>query len=206
MIFRLYIPKKPIAFAFLLVFSFTLAPCAHAQLSRSERKAWKKELRRMTPESFKQLIEEKANLSYLLALQDNENSELKTFASKQEQEIIFYKSEIEELRQQLKSREVQLGLVTEEGEHWDSGVIFKVQIGALRPSDFLEKKERTYTLEVEDGKTYMQYVIGNFRNYRKADALKKHMRKIGMTRAWIVPYKDGKRVPLKEVLEVVLED
>jgi len=30
------------------------------------------------------------------------------------------------------------------------------------------------------------------------------MRKVGINRAWIVPYKDGKRVSLKEVLDVVI--
>lgn len=206
MIFRLFYSRKLIALAFLLVFSSTLAPVAYAQLSRSERKAWKKEMRRMTPEQFKQLIEEKAYLRHLLKLQEDENSDLKTFVSKQEQEINFFKSRMEGLRLQLKSREAQLGLVTEDGEQWDSGVLFKVQIGALRPSDFSGKRDKTYHLEVEDGGSYMQYVVGNFRSYYEADALKKQMRKIGMTKAWIVPYKDGKRVPLKEVLDVVLGD
>lgn len=160
----------------------------------------------MTPERLKQMVEEKANLSSLLNTLNNENNHLKTVVFKQEQELNTSQSRIQDLRQKLKTREIQLGLVTEEGEQWDSGVIFKVQIGALRPSDFLDKKARSYTLAVEDGGNYMQYVLGNFRNYWEADALKKHMRKIGMTRAWIVPYKNGRRVPLKDVLEFVLDD
>ena len=206
MIFRLYLSKKLIALAFLLASSFILAPCASAQLSRSERKAWKRELRKLTPEQLKRMAEETANLSSTLTLYVNENSDLKTLVFKQEQTLSLFKSEIEDLRQKLKTREIQMGLLTEEGEQWDSGVVFKVQIGALRPSDFPDKKERNYILEVEDGGAYRQYVIGNFRKYKEADALKKHMRKVGMTRAWIVPYKDGKRVPLKEVIEFVLDD
>lgn len=206
MIFRLPHSKKLFALAFLLACSFIFAPYASAQLSRSERKAWKKELKKISPEQLKIMVEEKAKLSSALTLYEDENADLKTLAFKQEQEIIFFKSELEELRQKLRNREIQMGLVTEEGEHWDRGVIFKVQIGALKPSDFPENKERTYILEVEDSGVYKQYVIGNFRKYQEADALKKHMRKVGMTRAWIVPYKDGKRVPLKEVLEFVLDD
>jgi hypothetical protein len=34
--------------------------------------------------------------------------------------------------------------------------------------------------------------------------LKRYLRKIGFPQTWIVPYKDGKRVPLEEVLEVAL--
>jgi hypothetical protein len=203
---RLHPFKQLVAIALLCASSSIFAPYASAQLSRPERKAWKKELRKMTPERLKQMVEEKANLSSLLNTLNNENSHLKTVVFKQEQELNTSQSRIQDLRQKLKTREIQLGLVTEEGEQWDNGVIFKVQIGALRPSNFPDKKAQTYTLEVEDGGNYMQYVLGNFRNYWEADALKKHMRKIGMTKAWIVPYKDGRRVPLKDVLEFVLED
>lgn len=198
--------KKLITLTFLCVSSFLFVPYASAQLSRPEKKAWKKELRKMTPERMKQMTEEKANLSSQLSILNNENRELKINLYKREQELDFSQSKIDDLLQRVKTREIQLGLLTEEGEHWDSGVIFKVQIGALRPSDFSDKKERTYTMEVEDGGHYMQYVLGNFRDYREADALKKHMRKIGMTKAWIVPYKNGERVPLKEVLEFVIDD
>lgn len=198
--------KKFVTLTFLCVSSFLFIPYASAQLSRPERKAWKKELRKMTPERMKQMTEEKANLSSQLNILNNEYNVLKINLYKREQELHLSQSKIEDLRQRVKTREIQLGLLTEEGEHWNSGVIFKVQIGALRPSDFPDKKERTHTLEVEDGGRYMQYVLGNFRDYREADALKKHMRKIGMTRAWIVPYKNGERVPLKEVLEFVIDD
>lgn len=199
-------PTTLVALVFLCVSFMLFAPHASAQLSRPERKAWKRELRKMTPERMKQMVEEKANLSALLNILNKENSELKTLVYKREQELDFSRSKINDLRQKIKTQKIELGLVTEEGERWDSGVIFKVQIGALRPSDFPDKKEKKYSLEVEDGGRYRQYVLGNFRNYREADALKKHMRKIGMTKAWIVPYKNGERVPLKEVLEFVIDD
>lgn len=160
----------------------------------------------MTPERLKQLVEEKADLSSRLNILHSETNQLQTGAFEKDQQIAFLQSEVDELRETLKTREVQMGLINEQGEKWNSGVVFKVQIGALRPSDFPDKKERVYTLEVEDSGRYMQYVLGNFRDYREADALKKHMRKIGMTKAWIVPYKNGERVPLKEVLEFVIGD
>jgi|SRR5690606_20789106 len=206
MIFRLSPLKKLFAIALLFASSLIFAPYASAQLSRAEIKVWKRELKKISPEQLKKMVEEKERLASALTLYENENEDLKTLTFDQEQEIIFFKSEIEDLQQKLRNLEIQMGLMSEEGEQWDSGVIFKVQIGALKPSDFIEKKERTYMLEVEDSGDYKQYVIGNFRKYQEADALKKHMRKVGMTRAWIVPYKDGKRVPLKEVLEFVLAD
>lgn len=206
MIHHLHHLRKLTVLGFLCASPYLFAPYACAQLSRAEKKLWKKELRKMSPEGMKKMMEEKKNLSSMLNILNNETVQLKTDASEKDQEITFLKSEVDELRENLKTREIQMGLINENGERWDSGVVFKVQIGALKPKDFPEKKERSYTLEVEDGGRYMQYVVGNFRNYREADALKKHMRQVGMSKAWIVPYKNGKRVPLKDVLEFVLDD
>ena len=49
----------------------------------------------------------------------------------------------------------------------------------------------------------MRYTLGEFRDYWEADKFKKYLREMGVKDAWIVPYKDGKRVPIKDVLEGV---
>jgi len=46
--------------------------------------------------------------------------------------------------------------------------------------------------------------VGFFRDYWEADTLKKYLREMGVKDAWIVPFKDGKRVPIKDVLEGVI--
>lgn len=201
-----YLLKKLIAMGIIFTLPILLAPQAFGQLSREEKRAWRKELRKLSPEGMKQLMDEKKNLSTMLNILSMENTQLKTQAFENNQEIAYLVSEVDELNNTLKSREIQLGLISETGERWDSGVVFKVQIGALKPRDFAYKNGRNYTLEVEEGGEYRQYVVGNFRVYKEADALKKHMRKIGMTKAWIVPYKNGKRVPLKDVLEFAIDD
>ena len=55
----------------------------------------------------------------------------------------------------------------------------------------------------EDG--YIKYILGQFRDYEMADQFKKKLRKNGVKEAWIVPYKDGNRVPLKEVLSEAID-
>jgi hypothetical protein len=88
------------------------------------------------------------------------------------------------------------------------GVIFKVQIGAnkdLDLKDVLIDEVHHENLEQEKEENLYKYTIGHFRNYWEANKLKKGIRAMGIQLAWIVPYKDGKRVLLKEVLSTVIE-
>jgi len=50
------------------------------------------------------------------------------------------------------------------------------------------------------------YTIGLFRDYWEADTFKKYMREMGVKDAWIVPFKDGQRVDIKDVLEGVVNE
>ena len=99
------------------------------------------------------------------------------------------------------------------------GLVFKVQIGAYRKRNLAKineiASEEGDLLEQEDQKGIHQYCLRTFRNYWKADEFKKQMRAImgfdGPQKSklkgapYIVPYIDGKRVPLKQVLEKVEE-
>ena len=150
-----------------LIYVLTLyfSHSSYAQLSKEEKRNWKKEIKKLTPEGMKFLMEERQRLTSVLRILNNESAQLKSRAFEQDQEVAFLKSELQESHERLKTREIQLGLINENGERWDSGVVFKVQIGALTDRDFLEVQERSYALEVERNKNYRQYVIGNFRNY-----------------------------------------
>ena len=57
--------------------------------------------------------------------------------------------------------------------------------------------------EQEDKGSLHIFTIRHFRNYWKADKFKKAIRKLGLKDAYIVCFVDGKRVPLKEVLDKV---
>lgn len=88
------------------------------------------------------------------------------------------------------------------------GTIFKVQIGAKHDLDLKdilidEVNHETLAQEVSEG--LYKYTIGHFRNYWEADKLKQGLRSMGIQLAWIVPYKDGNRVLLKEVLPEVMD-
>lgn len=100
------------------------------------------------------------------------------------------------------------GVDKKTGKPFIKGVIFKVQLSAdkdLDLSDVLVDDSHYKNLEQEKAGGLNKYTIGHFRNYWEADKLKKGLRKMGVRWAWIVPYKDGKRVLLKEVLSTVIK-
>ena len=85
-------------------------------------------------------------------------------------------------------------------EAMTKGVVFKVQIGAYEERNIAENLTTAVVLDTEEKGDLQKTVIGQFRSYQSADRLKKQLRAMGVHDAWIVPYKDGKRVPLKDVL------
>ncbi len=100
------------------------------------------------------------------------------------------------------------GVNPQTGIPFIKGIIFKVQMGArydLDLKDVLIDEVNHETLEQEVAEGLYKYTIGHFRNYWEADKLKKGLRSMGIELAWIVPYKDGERVLLKEVLPAVLD-
>src|SRR5690606_28323787 len=191
--------------AFLFVSMFH-ASASFAQLSKAGKKAWKKELRKLTPDKLKNLVEENQHLTSLNEMLSEENNSLKTVVFKEQGEREAMESQFREISERLTIMEIQAGLITESGKRWDSGVIFKVQIGAISEkfAKDLVGKNQNFLIENNDG--FHQFTIGNFRDYKEADKLKVQMRRAGIRGAWIVPYKDGKRVPLKEVLDVVIAE
>lgn len=174
-----------------------------AQLEKPERKVYKKMKRKMPPEDFKKLLEDKERFSastdsltaetenMLRTLRERDNS-----LQRSRETEARLSQQLSELRQQLAELETR-----EETNEWDQGVAFRVQLGAFEDHDISEMVSDSPDLELvkEDG--FNKYVLGQFREYEKADELKNYLRKIGVKETWIVPYKDGKRVPLKSVME-----
>lgn len=85
------------------------------------------------------------------------------------------------------------------------GIVYKVQIGSYKGYDLKKYigKHKNFSGEVgADGS--MKYTLGEFKEYWEADALKKYLRNMGVKGAWVVAYKNGKRVDIKDALEGAL--
>jgi len=172
-------------------------------LTKEEYKSWKQQKKEMTLEDFKALVEDKAKLT-------QENI---TFSEKMaflEQKISSKEGEIDRLSSQvisLSTPNTQVSGGNSESiiDELQQGVVFKVQLAAFDEFDLRDLTENGSDLKIIDDDGYIKYVLGQFRDYQMADKFKKKLRKIGVKEAWIVPYKDGKRVALKEVLTEVID-
>jgi cation transport regulator ChaC len=79
-----------------------------------------------------------------------------------------------------------------------------VQIGAYIGKDLSQFVSSNDDMAQEVAGNVQKYTLGTFTDYWQADKFKKHLRRMGVKDAWIVPYKDGSRVPMKDVLEGVI--
>ena len=84
------------------------------------------------------------------------------------------------------------------------GVVFKVQVGAFEKKDLSSFFDNNPMFSGETEEGMQKITLGFFRDYWEADTFKKHLREMGVKDAWIVPFKDGVRVPIKDVLEGVI--
>jgi hypothetical protein len=197
-------------FCLALIFS---ASQSFAQLSKKEKKEWKKKAKEYSknPANLKQLIEDKQTA-------DNEVSSLNQKVSSMQSSISDKDAKIAELEDQLAQSRTQLSAARAEltqlkespvvnSMDFSKGIVFKVQIGAFKNKDLAKYFENNPNFggEMKEGEP-QKITIGIFRDYWEADTFKKYMREMGVKDAWIVPYRDGQRVEIKDVLEGVVTD
>lgn len=181
-----------------------------AQLSKKEKKEWKKKAKEYAknPANLKNLTEAKQ-------VADTDNSSLKGQVSTLNNQVSDKNARIAELEDQISKMRGELTSVKAElaqlkeapptnSMDFSKGVVFKVQIGAFKNKDLSKYFENNPNFGGEaTDKGEQKFTIGIFRDYWEADKFKKYMREMGVKDAWIVPFKDGQRVEIKDVLEGV---
>jgi gas vesicle protein len=197
------------AFACLIV-----APNASAQeLSKKEYKQWKKQMKSMEVEDFKQLVEEKEGLETQISSVNSQMSSLQARLSDKNSEVARLEAENKDLQNKVAEMEAAQTMSPEAGEidatggqatRVAKGVVFKVQIGAFRNKELAKYFNNNGSFDGEVDNSLERYTLGVFTDYWEADKFKKYLREMGVKDAWIVSYKDGSRVPLKDVLEGVI--
>lgn len=193
---------------------FVLALCvifafdSNAQMSKKEQKEWKKKIKALKPEQYKTLLDKNKSLGSEVTALKSELSEVDSKIAEKNSQISNYQDQISELRTQLSAAKStpKPAAPTRQGGFIDDskGVVFKVQIGAFKNKDLSKylKTTENFTGDVEDG--LKKYYLGVFRDYWEADTFKKYLREMGVSEAWIVSFKDGQKVPIKDVLEGVI--
>jgi len=204
--------------ALLFVLALVVIPesgFAQEKLSRKERKRLKKEqkarlkeMKKMGAQEFQKLQAQQKEVRERAAELESELASVKGELDGKDSEIRQLKDQIRRLETQLEEARAELAAQPEVEENvplsneYDEGLVFRVQIGAYRDKNL---EQYLSTSENFNGETDPQglqiYTLGNFRDYWEADKFKKYLRAMGVKDAWIVPYRDGNRVPIKDVLE-----
>jgi hypothetical protein len=168
---------------------------------KATEKEWKKKAKSLDPLEYKTLVEEQSKLK-------SEASELNAKVLGFEEQMGIKDTEIEKLKAELQEAKTKLAdeqssNVTGSGSKISAkGVVFKVQIGAFRNKDLSKYFENNQNFSGDvDPDGVKKYTLGYFGEYWEADNFKKYLREMGVKDAWIVPYKDGERVNIKDVLE-----
>ncbi|WP_375585155.1 Ezrin/radixin/moesin family protein [Cyclobacterium xiamenense] len=194
--------EKLYVLLFLGLVLVSCSPKTLGGLSKEEYASWKQKKKELSPADYKNLVEEKEQL-------EEDNRSLAEKEAYLNQLVAEKNDEISRMSEQvLRLRSAQAAAPVEanaETNPWDHGVVFRVQLAALDDYDLRDLTENGSDLKIVDEDGYIKYVLGQFRDYEMADTFKKKLRKIGVKEAWIVPYKDGERVPLKEVLTEAID-
>lgn len=181
-------------------------------LEKEQEKIWREKLTKTSVEEFKAISEAHSFLPARISKAKKELAETQALISAKNEEISLLQKRIQDLEKELGETSTSFSNATsntqtesslhnsisfERKENFDKGVVFRLQIAASDKLDLALSNE--YDLRVEQDGKMKKYTLGNFRNFEKADSFKNCLPEIGVKGGWIVAYKDGLRVPLKEV-------
>ncbi len=208
--------KKLFILSVFLLFSFAVVPAAHAQLSKKEKKELKNKLKQFksNPEKLKKILEENNSMKSQVSSLNNQVKSLQTRIGEKDTRISELQDENEGLKTDLATARKTIAggggsqpkrpvrpMPTDPAN--EKGIVFKVQIGAFKKNDLSQYKgQKNFGVDADGN--INKYTIGVFRDYWEADKFKKSLRQMGVKDAWIVSYKDGTRVPIKDVLEGII--
>jgi outer membrane murein-binding lipoprotein Lpp len=205
--------KLTLLFCLVLLFAGTQT---FAQLSKQEKKEWTKKAKefKSNPASLKQLTEDKQTADGNVSTLTAQVKQLQSSISDKDARIAELEDQLSQIRGQLTAARAEIAQLKEAGPvinpmDFSKGVVFKVQIGAFKNKDLSKYFDNNPNFggEAAGGeKAEQKLTIGIFRDYWEADTFKKYMREMGVKDAWIVPYRDGQRVEIKDVLEGVVGD
>jgi hypothetical protein len=182
---------------------------AQVELSKQEKKEWKRKAKdlKKNPAELKRIFEENAALNSEVSGYKRQIASLEGRLGEKDTEISQMRQRAQQLESELSATRQKLETQgpAERPAYDDSGVVFKVQVGAFRNKDLSKYFDNTENFSGETTEDGVQKItLGRFRDYWEADNFKKYLREMGVNDAWIVPYKDGKRVAMKDVLEGVI--
>ncbi len=204
---------KNLALILAITFCVSAVNVATAQLTKKEKKEWKKKLKKTSPEQFKRMYDENSSLKSEVSSIQGQLSSLQSSMGSKDAKIAELTEQNRKMEAQVNAAKKAIAKAKQESVSKpsgsvvsDDGVVFKVQIGAFRNKDLSKYFENNENFGGEtDADGVQKITLGKFRDYWEGDTFKKYLREMGVNDAWIVPYKDGTRVAMKDVLEGVVQ-
>ncbi len=199
----------------LLCLALLFAGTSFAQLSKQEKKEWKKKAKEYAkaPANLKQFTEDKQSADNQVASLNRRVTELQRSMGEKDARIAELEDQLSQMRSQLSSARAEIAQLKANPAaninpmDFSRGVVFKVQVGAFKNKDLSKYFDNNPNFGGEVKENEPQRVtIGIFRDYWEADEFKKYMREMGVKDAWIVPYRDGQRTEIKDVLDSVVSE
>lgn len=169
--------------------------------STSEKKKLKKELkayRKMKPMEIRSM-----KMNYENKLKDKKNQELLLKQAQRKadslQSIINSNgSRVSQLEAELIAAKAAAANAKPAGA---KGYYYRVQLGAYKFYDIKTKPAADESFNTESSNEMDKMTLGLFYTLAEADQFKEDVRKMGIKDAFVVPYKDGKRITHKEAAE-----
>ena len=205
--------KKLLVLTLSLLIGFSVS----AQLSKEEKKEWKAKYKayKKDLEGFKDLVEENGTLKSQLSTTKRQLTTLQSQMGDKDAKIAELQDQVTRMQAQVAAaRDAELEAKNAIGTRKPTtvskspmsmdGIVFKVQIGAFEKKDMSKFFDNNPMFTGQDENGLQKITVGFFKDYWEADTFKKYLREMGVKDAWIVPFKDGKRVPIKDVLEGVI--
>ena len=159
----------------------------------------------VSSKKYNAVQEQRNDLAQDLNACEQQNDNLQASISDLQNDI----AEMEETERQLMAAKATISTLSERVENCEyemtDGVVFKVQIGAYNEKEIPRELDQSANLDIEGTGDMDKIVVGQFREFYKADALQAHLRDIGVEGAWIVAYEDGQRVDLEKVTDTIFE-
>ena len=178
---------------FITIFSlFTLASFGQ-EMTKEERK----KIKRMSVDEVAAVIKNLESKSNDLKKCSTEKDEMQALINNMSNELNSNKVEIDSLKklsivQKEETEKQALEAANSNPIKEKKGVYFKVQLGAY--NQYRAKGIGKSEIETEMAENQIKYVLGYFTKVNKAEEFRDELKKLGFSEAWIVCYKDGKRI------------
>ena len=202
---------RSIHFLLIFAFAFMASPLVAQELTKEERREWRNRAKdyKRNPEALKAVFEEMEEYRERALAAEAQQANLQATANAKDRQISAFEEQIAELNQELLVERQAPPPVVEPvtptpmpggGDQMImDGVVFRVQIGAFSRNRVDESLDTSENLTLENSEGVQRVMVGQFRSYPSAKALRDRLRTMGVSDAFIAAYRDGVRVDVEQV-------